>query len=453
MADESSNLHDLLNQIQAVEIAGDHPDQDQEIGECEHEVEAPEFSNNHEQYLGYDYTGRSSATDQDYLILGGYINQSLKTYSIPFPYPGPIDFHFKSTPSRVRVVNTILDLLNQRQQSKEFIVEAQEVIRKLGVSKRDVKQRTQTVLKECNIQEAKIKELSSELLRKEADLRRTEADLNEKLEDILREKKSLEFRGKQNVTENKKKNKIIQELKSRAKSLMNFQEKRVTLGLRAINDDLIFRTSKPSNDHGSKRDENELLKEELQYKKEQIEYLTNENQSIRHDLMTLRHEVTGALNLLGGINDDELFENMSMGNLDVEPHVGGMPWKESILRKSEEEHKFIEGRQTQRNSNAPAGEEYDGPSLSQHVNMPTVPQPGSTPIIANILKGSSQLDNIDNMGNFDLNFEKFIANESNPMGNYGVGSLSSINMADFTVDISGLDTGDFEYANINFDQN
>ena len=93
----------------------------------------------------------------------------------------------------------------------------------------------------------------------------------EELEDLLRDKKSLEFRGKQNVTQNKKKNKIIQELRNRAKSLMNYSEKRVTLGLRAINADLIFGTDKPSNEHRSKRDENEVMKEELHYKKEQIE--------------------------------------------------------------------------------------------------------------------------------------------------------------------------------------
>merc|ERR1712087_63638 len=230
---------------------------------------------------------------------------------------------------------------------------------------RDVKQRTQTVLKECNEQENKIKKLKEKLDRRHREFEKKDKELREKLDDILKEKQSLEFRAKQNITDNKKKDKIIQELRSRAKSLMNFQEARVTLGLRSINDDLIFNKGNSSINRRSKLDVNELLKEELQYKKQQIEYLTKENHNIRHDLMTLRREVERALPLFQGPNDDELYEDMSMsiGDVDLHPLGGSMHYAKSDARSNlssrrvERVQTVNEGRRPQHTSIGPSGEE------------------------------------------------------------------------------------------------
>merc|ERR1719382_170007 len=184
------------------------------------------------------------------------------------------------------------------------------------------------------------------------------------------------------------------------------------------------------------------MKEELQYKKEQIEYLTKENQCMRHDLMTLRHEVRDALT---EVNHD-LFEGMSLGDLDVDPLIDGMSWNESSFDKPGDAYKFLEGRQILKNSNAPAGEDYEGPSPSQLVNMPTIPQPGSKPM-PNILNEAE----LEEIGHFDYTFEKKMASGSNPMS-FPDSSLSNINIDDFTVDISGLDTNLIEYKNMTFDK-
>jgi len=404
--------------------------------------------------VSYDYGDRSSATQQDYLEVGHFINRDLKLFSIPYPYKGPIDFTFKEVDSRVRVVNTILDLLNQRQQSKEFIVEAQEVIRKLGVSKRDVKQRTQIVLKECNEQEKKIKKLEEKLHRRDREFEKKDKDLRENLEDILKEKQSLEFRAKQNITDNKKKDRIIQELRSRAKSLMNFQEARVTLGLRSINDNLIFSKGNPGVNRRNKLDVNELLKEELQYKKQQIEYLTNENHNIRHDLMTLRREVERAVPLLQGPNDDELYEDMSMsvGDLDIDALGGSVHYakphgrRNLSSRRSEAVQTVNEGRRLQHTSISPSAEEGEvapkGPSPALASNMLSGHQPGSMQM-SNTLPDVSEID-------MDLSFEKYIYNEPNPMGDYEDGA--NLNVDEFAAELSDLPKGDLnEYENINID--
>jgi len=429
-----------------------HTDQVQDSGEYKEHAEAVNQNLNLDHDLSYDYSDRSSATQQDYLEVGNFINRDLKLFSIPYPYKGPIDFTFKNVDSRVKVVNTILDLLNQRQQSKEFIVEAQEVIRKLGVSKRDVKQRTQTVLKDCNEQENKIKKQKEKLDRRSREFEKKDKELRKKLEDILKEKQALEFRAKQNITDNKKKDKIIQELRSRARSLMNFNETRVTLGLRSINDDIIFSKGNPSINRRGKLDVNELLKEELQYKKQQIEYLTRENRNIRHDLMTLRREVERALPLFQGSNDDELYEDMSMSIGDLELDRGSMRYlkpdarRNLSSRRSEAGQTINEGRRPQHTSIGPPGEEGEvapkGPSPAKASNMPNGHQPGSMQM-SNTLPELSEID-------MDLSFETYMDNESNPKGHYQSGA--NLNIDEFATEFGDLPKGDFnEYENINIE--
>jgi len=426
-----------------------HADQERDSAECKEHAEADNQNLNLDHDVSYDYSDRSSATQQDYIEVGNFINRDLKLFSIPYPYKGPIDFTFKNVESRVKVVNTILDLLNQRQQSKEFIVEAQEVIRKLGVSKRDVKQRTQTVLKECNEQENKIKKLREKLDRRGREFEKKNLELREKLDDILKEKQALEFRAKQNITDNKKKDKFIQELRTRAKSLMNFQEARVTLGLRSINDDLIFNKNNPNINRRSKLDVNELLKEELQYKKQQIEYLTKENHNIRHDLVTLRREVERAVPLFQGPNDDELYEDMSMsiGDVDLDPLSGSIHYAKSDARSTLSSRRYEpvqivnEGRRPQHTSIRPSGEEGEIASKGSSPVRSSGHQPGSMQL-SNTLPELSEID-------MDLSFENYIKNESNPMLFEDGGNL---NIDEFATELINLPKGDFnEYENINID--
>jgi len=429
-----------------------HDDQVRDSGEYKEHADAENQDLNIDHDVSFDYSDRSSATQQDYLEVGNFINRDLKLFSIPYPYKGPIDFTFKNVDSRVNVVNTILDLLNQRQQSKEFIIEAQEVIRKLGVSKRDVKRRTQTVLKECNEQENKIKKLKEKLDRRDREFEKKNKELHEKLDDIVKEKQSLEFRAKQNITDNKKKEKIIQELRSRAKSLMNFSDTRVTLGLRSINDDIIFSKSNPSINRRSKLDVNELLKEELQYKKQQIEYLTKENHNIRHDLMTLRREVERAVPLFQGPNDDELYEDMSMSIGDLDLDRGSIHYAKPDLRRnlssqiSDVVQTIKEGRRPRQTSISPSGEEGEvapkGPSPARVSSISNDHQPGSMQM-SNTLPELSEID-------MDLSFETYIDNESNPMGDYQ--NSGNLTIDEFATEIADLSKGDFnEYENINIE--
>merc|ERR1719297_457114 len=127
---------------------------------------------------------RSNATEFDYKDYGRYINQSLSTYSIPCPYTGPIDFEFKETSSKVKVVNTLLDLLNQRQQSKDFILEAQDVIQDLQVQKRDKEQRIMTLTKECQNQKKQLHASQSRLRGDTLKLRKKEQNLLDKLKKL-----------------------------------------------------------------------------------------------------------------------------------------------------------------------------------------------------------------------------------------------------------------------------
>merc|ERR1712087_935610 len=317
---------------------------------------------------------------------------------------------------------------------------------------RDVKQRTQTVLKECNEQENKIKKLKEKLDRRHREFEKKDKELREKLDDILKEKQSLEFRAKQNITDNKKKDKIIQELRSRAKSLMNFNETRVTLGLRSINDDVIFNKGNPSINRRSKLDVNELLKEELRYKKQQIEYLTKENHNIRHDLMTLRREVERAVPLFQGPNDEELYEDMSMSMGDLDLDRGSVRYAKPDVRRNlssrraEAVQTINEGRRPQHTSIGPTGEEGEvapkGPSPKRASNMPTGHQPGSMQM-SNTLPELSEID-------MDLSFETYIDNEANPMGNYQTGA--SLNIDEFATELADFPKGDFnEYENINIE--
>jgi len=441
MTEESGNFGDnILNMLPAPQLPKSQQNEDRNMAEYKEELEL-EDRETFEQDVSYDYTDRSKKTEQDYLEFGETINRDLKKFSIPFPYKGRIDFTFKNVESRVRVVNTILDLLNQREQSKEFIIEAQEVIRKLGVAKRDVKQRTQTVLKECNEQSNMIKKLKEKQNNKQREYDRKNADLHDKLEEILREKRALEFRAKQNITDNKKKDKIIKELRARAKSLMNFQETRVTLGLRSINEQDIF-TNSGVNRKG-KMDQNELLKEELMSKKRQIEYLAKENQNIRHDLAVLRQEVKRSVPLFGGTSDDLYEDNLSL-DFEADPLGGGMQYanpevrKDSSIRKPVHAHNVSEGRRSHHTSIAPGGEDHEGEVASKGSSAARPAksnnaQPGSM-VMSNSIPMLSELD-LD-MSEMDINFEEYIDNEPNPAGDFEDGA--NVNVEDYAWDPTGL---------------
>jgi len=322
-----NGLHDLLHQIQNVDLPGtDTPNPDEggaDEAKDQANENAVEYMNSKDEFATEYMPDRSNATEFDYKDYGRYINQSLSTYSIPCPYTGPIDFEFKEKSSKVKVVNTLLDLLNQRQQSKEFILEAQDVIQDLQVQKRDKESRIQVLTKECQNQKKQIHASTSKLRNKTLELRKKEANLTGKLKKLNNEKKQLELRHKQLQTETRKKDKTIQALKAKIEKQMDSSEKRqrVTLGMRSLNDDLVLRRMQQKKGRSARSEEFQLLKTELNQAKERTDELSDENQNLRHDLMTLRLEVRQAL--LGEELGDNYDEPM---DLDVSPHVFEMPY-------------------------------------------------------------------------------------------------------------------------------
>jgi len=369
---KTSVFHDLLHDIQNIDLPpGDN-------GNYQDYDEAAEFFRGHDQFVGMELADPSNAGSNDYLDYGRYINQTLSTYSIPCPYTGPIDFDFKTVQSRVKVVNTLLELLNQRGQSKDFILEAEEVIKDLQTRKRDAEQRSQTVRKEFALQKKNISDLIRKMRLNEQDARKRKAALNEKLRKAKSQKHLQKQYLAQTIADSRKRDDNIRELRLKAMGQIDQHEKRmkVHLGMKPINDEMVLRRRQRARNDRKDREEYEHIKRELQSHTEKVNELTTENQQLKQKLMTLKLEVK----LLGERNGDGAYEDLPMEKLDINPHLFEMPYdmvrnfvkaetrKDLKAFREKRERKLAEGSTRSMISSARGvGENPEGP-IPSHIN-------------------------------------------------------------------------------------
>jgi len=366
-----SALDDILHDIQTIELPpGDHGNPYQDYDE------AAEFLKGQDHFVGMELADPSNAGNNDYLDYGRYINQTLSTYSIPCPYTGPIDFDFKTVQSRVKVVNTLLELLHQRGQSKDFILEAEEVIKDLQTRKRDAEQRSQTVRKEFDSQKKSMIDLIRKMRINETDARKRKAGLNDKLRKAKSQKHLQKQFLAQTIADSRKRDDNIRELRLKAMGQIDQHEKRmkVLLGMKPINDEMVFRRRQRARNDRKDREEYEHIRRELQSHTEKVNELATENQQLKQKLMTLRLEVK----LLGDRNSDGAYEDLPMEKLDINPHLFEMPYdmvrnfvkaetrKDLKAFRERRERKLVEGSRHSLNVRG-VGENPEGP-LPSHIN-------------------------------------------------------------------------------------
>jgi len=104
---------------------------------------------------------------------------------------------------------------------------------------------------------------------------------------------------------------------------------KLSLGMKAINDEMVFRRIHRAKTDRRDMEEQERLKRELQKFTDEANALAKENQQLKQNLMTLRLEVRHKL--LGDVNGDGAYEEIPIEKLDVNPHLFEMPYE--IVRK------------------------------------------------------------------------------------------------------------------------
>jgi len=403
-----SVLHDLLYEINTIRLQpGDNGNQYQDYDEAN----AADFLKCQDNFDGRELADSSNAGMHDYLDYGRYINRTLSTYSIPCPYTGPIDFDFENVSSSVKVVNTLLELLSQRKQSKDFILEAEEVIKDLQTRKRDAEQRSRTVRKEFASQKKKISDLIRKMRMNEADARKKKATLSDKLRKAKSDKHVQKQWLAQTVADGRKRDDNIRELRLKAMGQIDQHEKRmkVHMSMKPINDEMAFRRRQRAKTDRKYREEYEHLKRELHLHTEKVEELSKDNRALKQKLMTLRVEVK----LLGERNADGAYEDIPMEMLDINPHIFEMPYDmvknfikaevKKDLKAFREKRKLAEGgRQSVISTVRAVGENPEGP-IPSHTNKPRNPRTHSDAKIPEFTE-LEQAPDYD-LGNMD--FESF----------------------------------------------
>jgi len=427
---ESNDLQGLLDTLNDVDLAEPVPETD--APNHTGQVNANDW-NNSKFSENYDQT---AASEYDYLDFGRYLNQNLSMQSIPNPYPGSIDFDFTSKAAKVRVVNTLLDLLQQRNEAKSFITEAQEVIQNQRLQKDNLTRTLKQLHSENATFKKKLAQALSQKRTMEAKFKKMERELKAKYQKVVKDKKGLSARIVQYKNEMRKMEKEIQDVKVKVKSQLDSHEKkqRVTLGMRAMNDENVIRRLRGKKDRRNQNDQ--LLQSELKASNDRVEELSHENQAMRHDLMTLRLEIRNRLRQ--DEPDGEDFEEL--GGPDVNPHMFEMPYGRVQKQiKSDVRNDITQVEEKMENDKVNAD---PGPFQK------TIPPAGGGNHRAdgNVVTASDDLDGLGNLDAMDLmdglNEDDLLAPDPLVMDGDDLGGFGEDLTGDLGGDLDGLDFAD-----------
>jgi len=307
-----TNLDQLENSLAQVDVLGDTPYGTETAGPEETAGGVWETS-------GYTSSfDRPVATVEDYLDYGRYLNQCLSVHGIPHPYPGHIDFDFPEDRHKVQVVNTLLELVQNEQRQKQFIFEANDMIKALQTELRDSTMRWRA-------RETEYKQLKDDYdtLKQKQNSTKTQYERKQKVQKQKSQKlqkdfEALKFKDKHYQAELRSKDQQIMALRKKYSARISDQEKgaRVALGMKSP-----ISADPPKR---NRRDEEIcILEQKLQTLTElcdqnqaKVDNLTTENSKIRDSYLQMQLELKEKLGDAGDFMADEDFEENHKGTIE-----------------------------------------------------------------------------------------------------------------------------------------
>merc|ERR1719419_1105354 len=249
-------------------------------------------------------------TGENYLLFSSYVNNACSIQNIPSHYQGAINFERASKEDKVKIIQTIIHLLKDREQASKTITECHAHVKRSRQDHTSTKNKLKNALEKTSALEKEVQQYSLRADSAERRLRTEKNFLNQKIKALTQSNNDLLAQKRQMIAQKRKKDQEYNELQTKYLS-----KARGSPCIMTQIQPLFKGNEKRSIVGAVKKEEIQMLQVHIQNLTNQMDEIIEENTQLRQSYLNIECQLKSVL-----------FEDVNKAQKALNPRKFEMPF-------------------------------------------------------------------------------------------------------------------------------